>query len=61
MTALPWRDVEPCCACCGRKLARGLSRPWEIQCPRCGAVMRDARVKSEPTKKGYYSGQRVER
>jgi ribosomal protein L37AE/L43A len=31
------QDAEPRCHRCARMLARLLTRPWIIDCPRCGA------------------------
>lgn len=30
-------DIEPQCFACKRMLARKLTRPWVIDCPRCRA------------------------
>mgnify|MGYP003405953746 CR=1 FL=1 len=34
-TATPATDKEPRCRECNRMLARLVTRPWIIQCPRC--------------------------
>jgi len=31
----PATDLEPRCSGCGRMLARLVTRPWRIDCPRC--------------------------
>lgn len=37
-------DIEPRCGTCGRMLGRAFSRPWTLNCPRCGSLIVDGRV-----------------
>lgn len=35
---VPKTDIDPRCRECNRMIARLLTRPWVIQCPRCKAT-----------------------
>jgi len=40
-------DVEPRCPACGRMLARRLTRPWVIDCPRCKKTVEAKKLLTE--------------
>lgn len=42
-------DVEPRCWRCRRMLARYLTRPWRVDCPKCKAVNEYERPGLDPS------------
>ena len=42
------QDLEPRCWRCARMLARAVTRPWAISCPRCKATNADGGKGPDP-------------